>query len=110
MGNLLYGGGLRLIEVLRLRVQDLDEDFNHIIVRNSKGQKDRVTLFPNIIKKRLREHLKEIKAQHIKDLTDGYGEVYLPFALEKKYPNVNKEWHWQYVFPSGNCQLIPDLV
>ncbi len=97
MANILYGSGLRINECLRLRVQDLDYGYNQIIVRDGKGEKDRATLFPEIVKKTLKIHLKKVKAQHLKDLTDGYGSVYLPYALNRKYPNAEKEWKWQPV-------------
>ena len=107
MANLLYGSGLRLIECLRLRVQDLDYGNKQIIVRNGKGAKDRATLFPEIVKEPLKKHLKEVKLLHLKDLAAGYGKVYLPYALEKKYPNANKEWRWQYVFPAEHLSIDP---
>ena len=107
MANLLYGSGLRLIECLRLRVQDLDYGNHQIIVRDGKGGKDRVTLFPDIIKKPLQKHLTEVKAQHLKDLADGYGSVYLPHALNRKYPNADREWKWQYVFPADHLSIDP---
>jgi integron integrase len=89
---LLYGAGLRLIECLRLRVQDIDFGYNQIIVRNGKGEKDRLTILPKSIEISLKEHLNKIKKMHNKDLKNGYGQVYLPYALEKKYPNANNEW------------------
>jgi len=107
MVNILYGSGLRLMECLRLRVQDVDFGQKKIIVRDGKGAKDRATLFPEVIKKQLTLHLKTIKIQHLKDLTDGYGKVYLPYALENKYPNANKEWCWQYIFPSEKLSIDP---
>jgi len=107
MANLLYGSGLRLMECLRLRVQDLDYGNNQIIVRNGKGAKDRVTLFPEAVKKPLKQHLKDVKAQHLKYLANGYGTVYLPYALERKYPNANREWKWQYVFPAHKLSIDP---
>ncbi len=93
--NILYGAGLRLIECLRLRVQDIDFSLNQIIVRNGKGDKDRITILPEIVKSALKERIKEIQIQHKEDLERGYGKVYLPFALEKKYPNANTEIGWQ---------------
>ena len=107
MANLLYGSGLRLLECLRLRVQDLDYGNNQIIVRDGKGAKDRGTLFPDAVKKPLIQHLKEVKVLHIKDLANSYGSVYLPNALERKYPNANKEWKWQYVFPADQLSIDP---
>ncbi len=83
MAKLLYGSGLRLMESVRLRVQCLDFDMNEITVRDGKGNKDRITLFPETIQPVLREHLERVKLVHEKDLADGYGSVYLPYALER---------------------------
>lgn len=105
--QLLYGTGMRLMELARLRVQDIDFDSNLIFIRSSKGDKDRTTVLPEAVKDRLREHFKEVKALHEKDLKDGYGEVYLPFALERKYPNANKDFGWQYAFPSSKLSIDP---
>ena len=110
MAKLLYGSGLRLMECVRLRVHDLDFNMNEITVRDGKGNKDRITLFPETIQPLLREHLERIKLIHEKDLADGYGRVYLPYALERKYSNANKEWGWQYVFPAGNISRDPRSV
>jgi len=107
MANLLYGSGLRLIECLRLRVKDIDFDYNQIIVRDGKGQKDRVTTLPDAVKKALHEHLQKVKLQHEKDLEAGHGAVYLPYALDKKYSNANKEWIWQYIFPASQLSIDP---
>ncbi|MBI3242352.1 MAG: integron integrase [Chloroflexi bacterium] len=106
MAKLLYGSGLRLMECLRLRVKDLDFAQHQIIVREGKGMKDRVTMLPDQLREPLQAHLARVKQLHQNDLEKGYGVVYLPFALERKYPNANKEWHWQYVFPSD--RLSPD--
>lgn len=100
MAQLLYGAGLRLMECIRLRVKDIDFEYNQITVRNGKGQKDRITMLPNIVRDPLKLHLQRVCEIHQKDLAGGYGEVYLPYALERKYPNAAKEWGWQYVFPS----------
>jgi len=107
MAKLLYGSGLRLLECLRLRVHDMDFAMNEITVRDGKGNKDRIALFPEIVQSALREHLERVKLTHEKDLADGYGSVYLPYALERKYPNASKEWGWQYVFPAGKVSLDP---
>lgn len=107
MANLLYGAGLRLSECLQLRVKDIDFEYNQITVRNSKGNKDRVTVLPEIIKKPLLEHLKRVKKLHEEDLQNGFGAVYLPYALERKYPNAAKEWGWQYVFPATQISKDP---
>jgi integron integrase len=104
---LLYGAGLRLLECLRLRVKDIDFEYNQIIIREGKGQKDRVTMLPDAIKKNIFEYLKKIKQQHDKDLKEGFGTVYLPYALDKKYPNANREWAWQYVFPASKRSVDP---
>ncbi len=104
---LLYGSGLRLIECLRLRVKDVDFRMNQIIVRSGKGQKDRATLVPQSIKEHLSIQLEKVKAQHQEDLHEGFGEVYLPFALAEKYPNAAKEWGWQYVFPAAKRSVDP---
>ncbi len=107
MAELLYGSGLRLMELARLRVKDIDFDANTIFVRSGKGDKDRSTVLPAAIKKRLREHLKDIKALHDNDLKHGHGEVFLPDALMRKYPNAGKAWAWQYVFPSSKLSIDP---
>ncbi|OIP60411.1 MAG: hypothetical protein AUK38_03630 [Nitrospirae bacterium CG2_30_41_42] len=107
IAELLYGSGLRLMELARLRVKDIDFDANTIFVRSGKGDKDRSTVLPAAVKEKLREHLKEIKALHEHDLTKGYGEVFFPDALSRKYPNMGKEWAWQYVFPSAKLSVDP---
>ena len=107
MANLLYGAGLRLLECLRLRVQDIDFSYRQITVRDGKGEKDRVTMLPNTIEVPLRDHLKQVKARHEEDLIQGYGSVYLPHALERKYPEAHRQWIWQYVFPSHKRSIDP---
>jgi len=102
MASLMYGAGLRLMECLRLRVQDIDLSRNEILVRDGKGGKDRITMLPESLKAPLQEHLKTVKAIHQKDLADGWGRVLLPDALDRKYPNAPKEWRWQWVFPQEN--------
>ena len=99
MASLMYGAGLRLMECLRLRVQDVDFARNEILVRDGKGGKDRVTMLPKSLKKPLEEHLRKVKAVHEKDLAEGWGRVPLPDALDRKYPNASREWRWQWVFP-----------
>ena len=96
---LMYGGGLRLMECLRLRVQDLDFARNEILIRNEKGAKDRITMLPESLKAPLQEHLKKAKGIQEKDLDDGWGRVLLPEALDRKYPNAPAEWRWQWAFP-----------
>jgi len=105
--QLLYGSGLRLLELARLRVKDVDFGQDLIFVRGSKGDKDRTTVLPKTVKNMLEKHLAEVKKLHDKDLREGYGEVYLPDALERKYPNAAKEWGWQYVFPSSKLSVDP---
>jgi integron integrase len=105
--QIMYGSGLRLMEVLRLRVKDLDFANHQIIVRDGKGENDRITMFPDSLLEPLRLHLNQVKALHEKDLFDGYGTVYLPYALEKKYPNANREMAWQYAFPASDLSTDP---
>jgi integron integrase len=107
MAGLLYGSGLRLMECVRLRVKDVDFAHNQIVVRDGKGQKDRVTMLPQRFQQPLREHLTRVKEQHDKDLAQGFGAAYLWPALERKYPNAAQEWIWQYVFPSGRLSVDP---
>ena len=107
IAELLYGTGLRLMELARLRVKDIDFDANTIFVRSGKGDKDRATVLPSAVKERLQKHLKVVKALHEQDLAKGYGEVILPDALSRKYPNAGKEWAWQYIFPSSKLSVDP---
>ncbi|MGR3174303.1 MAG: integron integrase [Candidatus Scalindua sp.] len=107
MAKLLYGCGLRLMECVRMRVKDIDFEQNHIIVRDGKGMKDRSTMLPEQLKPLLIEHLEGVRIMHKQDLKNRLGEVYLPFALERKYPNAAREWGWQYVFPSEKISRDP---
>ena len=107
IGCLLYGTGMRLTEALKLRVKDIDFERNIIIVRDAKGEKDRTVPFPQFLKDPLRLHLVKVKALHEKDLLKSLGRTTLPYALERKYPNANSEWKWQYVFPSGKLSSDP---
>ena len=107
MAKLLYGSGLRLTECLRLRVKDVDFAQNHLVVRAGKGDKDRVTLLPDNLKPEITSHLHRVNLQHQDDLKQGYGQVYLPNALARKYPNADRDWAWQYVFPSRNLSNDP---
>ncbi|OQY84398.1 MAG: integrase [Chloroflexi bacterium UTCFX4] len=100
MARILYGSGLRLMECVTLRVKDLDLAQHQIIVRDGKGEKDRVTMLPTSLETPLREHLASRKALYQQDIANGYGYVELPFALARKYPNADREWIWQYAFPS----------
>lgn len=100
MAELLYGSGLRLSECLRLRVKDIDFEFNQLWVRNSKGRKDRVTVMPGSIRDKLKKQRKKVELLHQRDLSNGYGKIVLPKALSKKYPNKVTSLGWQYFFPS----------
>ena len=105
--KLLYGSGLRLMECIRLRVTDIDFNYKRICVRRGKGDKDRFTILPHSLIVSLEEHIKKMKTIHKQDLAKGFGEVYLPDALERKYKSANKEFAWQYVFPSIKRSLDP---
>lgn len=107
VGRLLYGTGLRLLEGLRLRVQDLDFSANQLLVREGKGGKDRVTMLPQKLQLPLKDHLLRVKQLHDQDLAAGYGEVWLPEGVARKYPAAGKEWIWQYVFPSIKLSVDP---
>jgi integron integrase len=107
MAKLLYGGGLRLMECLRLRVKDLDFAQRQITVRDGKGMEDRVTMLPESLISPLQEHLSHVKRIHAQDVAQGVGTVYLPFALERKYPHAGRLWIWQYVFPSDRLSKDP---
>ena len=104
---LMYGSGLRLMECLRLRVKDLDFSYNQIIVRSGKGDKDRVTPMPALLKEPLRKHLLRTKLVHQRDLQDGFGSVYLPHALARKLPGAERDWAWQFVFCAMQRSLDP---
>ncbi len=107
MARLIYGSGLRLMECVRLRVKDLDFVYRTITVRDGKGEEERVTILPESLIAPLRDHLRNVQRLHEEDLAKGYGAVYLPYALERKYPNANREWSWQYVFPSVRLSVDP---
>lgn len=107
VANLLYGAGLRLLEALRLRVKDIDFARGELLVRDGKGQKDRVTMLPQRLILPLQEHLQKVAVLHRADLAEGFGCANLPFALARKYPNAAAEWGWQFVFPSGNRSQDP---
>ena len=104
---LLYGSGLRLFECLRLRVKDIEFSRNEVLVREGKGNKDRVTMLPTQAKEPLAVHLERVRAQHVGDLAAGFGRVLLPDALAGKYPNADREWGWQWVFPASKICTDP---
>jgi integron integrase len=107
MTQIMYGSGLRLMEVIRLRIKDLDFDNRQIIVRDGKGENDRITPFPDLLLAPMRLQVHLVRIQHELDLTQGYGTVYLPYALERKYPNANREFAWQYAFPASTLSVDP---
>jgi integron integrase len=105
--GLLYGSGLRIMEAVRLRVKDIDFHRQEILVRDGKGEQDRVTMLPRALKPRLKLQIDAVQGLHKKDLEQGHGEVYLPYALERKYRNAAKEFVWQYVFPAERLSIDP---
>jgi integron integrase len=107
MAQLLYGAGLRLMECVRLRIKDVDFEYGSILVRDGKGQKDRITILPRAAEAPLRRHLRHVRLLHEEDLRLGLGAVYLPYALARKYPNAARAWGWQYVFPSLKLSVDP---
>ncbi len=107
MAKLLYGCGMRLMECVRLRIQDLDFGYHHIIIRNAKGNKDRIVPLPQALEEQLKRQIGKVKQLHSDDCNNGFGEVYLPTALARKYPNAAKELAWQYVFPSSGISKDP---
>ena len=107
MASLLYGSGLRLLECLRLRVQDIDFPRRALCIRSGKGNKDRITTLSDELLPYLRRHLQQVRTLHRQDLAADCGAVYLPYALERKYPQANREWGWQYVFPARHCSIDP---
>lgn len=104
---LLYGSGLRLAECLSLRVKDVDFGRRIITVRNGKGAKDRAVMLPAVVAEPLRHHVDDVRRIHGKDLAEGYGSVYLPHALERKYPRAAKEFGWQFIFPASKVGPCP---
>lgn len=107
MAGLLYGSGLRLMECLRLRIKDVDFGQRHLIVRDGKGGKDRVTLLPRTLEEPLRQQIERVRSLHRQDLDEGFGRVYLPHALATKYPHADREFGWQYLFPSARRSSDP---
>jgi integron integrase len=107
MAQLLYGAGLRLMECVRLRVKDIDFERRELLIRDGKGARDRVTMLPEAVMPALRAQLEQVKTLHEQDLEAGYGTVYLPYALARKYPNADRELGWQYVFPARDYSRDP---
>ena len=107
MAQMLYGTGLRLLELLRLRVKDVDFARGQIVVREGKGGGSRVTMLPESVREPLKQHLERVRALHERDLAEGFGRVLLPGQLAKKYPKAGQEWIWQWVFPSAHRSKDP---
>lgn len=107
MAKLMYGTGMRLMEVVRLRVIDIDFDYSQILVRDAKGNKDRVVPLPDNLKESLKEHLNTVMELHNRDLAEGFGEVFMADALARKYPSAPSEWKWQFAFPSSKLSVDP---
>jgi integron integrase len=107
MAKLLYGGGLRLMECIRLRVQDVDFGQGLIFIRGGKGGKDRTTILPKNLQEELHKQIEAVKNLHYQDLAEGFGEVYIPEALARKYPRAGKETGWQWVFPARERSIDP---
>jgi len=107
IGRLLYGKGMRIMEAMRLRVKDIDFARREIAIRDGKGAKDRMTMLPNGLAQPLKLHLIEVANTHRIDLAEGFGDVYLPYAIARKYSNARREWCWQYVFPADRRSLDP---
>ncbi|PKN55270.1 MAG: integron integrase [Deltaproteobacteria bacterium HGW-Deltaproteobacteria-14] len=108
VGSLLYGAGLRLMECLRLRVKDLDFERSQLVVRDGKGAKDRVTMLPQSLQPELRVHLLAVRRIHGRDLSEGWGGVQMPTALDRKYLGAPKDWGWQWVFPQAHRWRCPE--
>ncbi len=107
MARLLYGTGMRLLECFRLRVKDVDFGRHQILLRDTKGNADRITLLPHSLVGPLQQQLHSVQLLHHQDLAQGYGRVYLPYALARKYPNAASEWVWQYIFPATRLSVDP---
>jgi len=107
VGRLMYGTGLRILEALRLRVKDIDFQRREILVRDGKGAKDRITVLPRGVVRALGAQLREVRTIHEQDLQEGFGAVWMPFALARRYPAAPREWVWQYVFPADRRSLDP---
>jgi integron integrase len=107
MAQMLYGSGLRLMECIRLRIQDLDIERGKIYLRGAKGGKDRVSIIASFVQEKLQKQLQRVKQLHDEDLAQGYGNVFIPEALARKYPSAEKEFRWQYVFPAKKRSRDP---
>jgi integron integrase len=107
IASLMYGSGLRILETVRLRMMDMDFATGHIVVRNGKGAKDRVTVMPHALIPLLKHQTQKVKLQHDEDLAHGAGGVYIPSSIESKYPIAGKEWGWQYLFPASKLSQAP---
>ena len=107
VARLLYGTGMRLLEGLRSRVKDLDFETGEVVVRSGKGNKDRTAPLPRMLSVGLQRHLERARALHDRDVSEGFGRVWMPDALEVKYPNANGSWSWQWVFPAGKRSIDP---
>jgi len=107
VAKLLYGSGVRIMEAVRLRVKDIDFAMKQLTVRSGKGDKDRFTTFPVTLTPFLQNHLARVNTLHQHDVAQGHGAVYLPHALERKYPHTATEWGWQYVFPARDVAVDP---
>src|SRR5262249_8411550 len=107
LGQLLYGSGMRIMECVRLRVKDVDFSRCEILVRDGKGAKDRVTMLPRNAVRPLRQQFFFARELHTLDLRDGFGEVWLPFRLARKYPTAGRDWAWQYAFPADRRSYDP---
>ncbi len=105
--GLMYGAGLRVMECVRLRIKDVDFGQNHLMVRDGKGQKDRVSVLPATLVEPLKVQVSEVRARHAQDLAEGFGRVYLPSALKEKYPNADRAFAWQYLFPASRRGVDP---
>src|SRR5207248_359632 len=107
VAQLLYGGGLRVMEGLRLRVKDVDFGYRQVVVRDGKGAKDRITMLPDAVRPALERHLARVRLLHEEDVEQGFGEVWLPQALAQKYPRAAREWGWQWIFPAAHRSVDP---
>ena len=108
MTQIMYGGGLRIMECLRLRIKDIDFDNHRIIVFDGKGSNDRSTMLPDSMVPQLRQHIEEVRRMHKKDIAEGFGSTHIPYGLGKKYPNAHKQWIWQYLFPASARYTDPE--